>query len=116
MNARSVRIEGVFESAWRRILDTLSRCKVLAVRIDLTSGDTRYSLREIVVVSRKLIRVFNLPAYFLGRENEVITMEMLGRGRRMYFRDKLNRYETARRTGLSGNAVKRWLTTTSSSV
>lgn len=36
-------------------------------------------------------------------------MEMLGRVRRMYFRDKLNRSEIARRTGLSRNTVKKWL-------
>jgi len=36
-------------------------------------------------------------------------MEMLGRVRRMYFRDKLSRSEIARRTGLSRNTVKKWL-------
>jgi len=36
-------------------------------------------------------------------------MEMLGRIRRMYYRDKLSRSEIARRTGLSRNTVKRWL-------
>ena len=36
-------------------------------------------------------------------------MEMLGRVRRMYFRDKLNRSEIARRTSLSRNTVKKWL-------
>ena len=39
----------------------------------------------------------------------MITMEMLGRVRRMYFRDKLSRSEIARRTGLSRNTVKKWL-------
>jgi transposase len=36
-------------------------------------------------------------------------MEMLGRVRRMYFRDNLNRSEIARLTGLSRNTVKKWL-------
>jgi len=36
-------------------------------------------------------------------------MEMLGRVRRMYYRDKLSRSEIARRTGLSRNTVKKWL-------
>jgi transposase len=36
-------------------------------------------------------------------------MEMLGRVRRMYFRDRLSRSEIARRTGLSRNTVKKWL-------
>ena len=36
-------------------------------------------------------------------------MEMLGRVRRMYFRDKLSRSQIARRTGLSRNTVKKWL-------
>ena len=36
-------------------------------------------------------------------------MEMLGRVRRMYFRDGLSRSEIARRSGLSRNTVKKWL-------
>ena len=36
-------------------------------------------------------------------------MEMLGRVRRMYYRDRLSRSEIARRTGLSRNTVKKWL-------
>ena len=36
-------------------------------------------------------------------------MEMLGRVRRMYYRDQLSRSEIARRTGLSRNTVKKWL-------
>ena len=36
-------------------------------------------------------------------------MEMLGKVRRMFFRDGLSRSEIARRTGLSRNTVKKWL-------
>jgi transposase len=36
-------------------------------------------------------------------------MEMLGRVRRMYYRDRLSRSQIARRTGLSRNTVKKWL-------
>ena len=37
-------------------------------------------------------------------------MKMLGKVRRMYYRDGLSRSEIARRTGLSRNTVKKWLT------
>ena len=36
-------------------------------------------------------------------------MEMLGKVRRMHYRDGLSRSEIARRTGLSRNTVKKWL-------
>ena len=36
-------------------------------------------------------------------------MEMLGRIRRMYLRDKLSLHEIAKRTGLSRNTVRSWL-------
>jgi len=36
-------------------------------------------------------------------------MEMLGRIRRMYMRDKVSLHEIAKRTGLSRNTVRRWL-------
>jgi len=39
----------------------------------------------------------------------VITMEMLGKVRRMYLRDKMSLHEIARRTGLSRNTVRKWL-------
>lgn len=39
----------------------------------------------------------------------MITMEMLGRIRRMYLRDKLSLHEIAKRTGLSRNTVRSWL-------
>ncbi len=39
----------------------------------------------------------------------MITMEMLGRIRRMFYRDGLSRSEIARRTGLSRNTIKKWL-------
>jgi len=39
----------------------------------------------------------------------VITMEMFGKVRRMFYRDSLSRSEIARRTGLSRTTVKKWL-------
>jgi transposase len=39
----------------------------------------------------------------------VITMEMLGRIRRMYLRDDLSLHEIAKRTGLSRNTIRGWL-------
>src|SRR5690606_41399441 len=36
-------------------------------------------------------------------------MEMLGRIRRMFYRDGLSRSEISRRTGLSRNTIKKWL-------
>ena len=39
----------------------------------------------------------------------MITMEMFGKIRRLFYRDGLSRAEIARRTGLSRNTVKRWL-------
>ena len=39
--------------------------------------------------------------------NKVITMEMLGRIRRMYLRDKVSLHEITKRTGLSRNTVRR---------
>ncbi len=39
----------------------------------------------------------------------MITMEMLGRIRRMHLRDKLSLHEIAKRTGLSRNTLRKWL-------
>ena len=39
----------------------------------------------------------------------MITMEMLGRIRRMHLRDKLSLHEITKRTGLSRNTIRRWL-------
>ena len=39
----------------------------------------------------------------------MITMEMLGKIRRMYLRDRLSLHEIAKRTGLSRNTLRRWL-------
>ena len=39
----------------------------------------------------------------------MITMEMLGRIRRMYVRDKLSLHEIAKQTGLARNTIRRWL-------
>jgi transposase len=54
--------------------------------------------------------VFHLPAEFFSRRDEkVITMEMIGKVRRMKLREQLSNSEIARRTGLSRNTVKKWL-------
>ena len=50
------------------------------------------------------------PNFGQGK-NKVITMEMLGRIRRMYVRDKLSLHEITKRTGMSRNTVRRWLRT-----
>ena len=42
----------------------------------------------------------------------MITMEMLGKIRRMQLRDKLSLHEIAKRTGLSRNTIRSWLKTT----
>ena len=39
----------------------------------------------------------------------MITMEMLGKVRRMYLRDKLSLHEISKRTGLSRNTLRKWL-------
>ena len=60
----------------------------------------------------KLTRVFNLSCcVFEQQENEVITMEMIGKIRRMNFRDKKFVRTIARMTGLSRNTIRKWLQT-----
>ena len=55
----------------------------------------------------KLTQVFYLLCLNFGQGmNKVITMEMLGRIRRMYLRDKVSLHEIAKRTGLSRNTVR----------
>ena len=39
----------------------------------------------------------------------MITMEMLGKIRRMYLRDKMSLHEITKRTGLSRNTIRKWL-------
>lgn len=39
----------------------------------------------------------------------MISMEMLGKIRRMYFRDKLLLHQIAKRTGLSRNTIRKWV-------
>lgn len=39
----------------------------------------------------------------------MITMEMLGKVRRMYLRDQMSLHEIAKRTGLSRNTLRKWL-------
>lgn len=66
----------------------------------------------VVAADRKLAQVFYLLCLNFGqRTNKVITMQMLGRIRRMYLRDKLSPHEITKRTGLSRNTIRRWLRT-----
>ena len=39
----------------------------------------------------------------------MIAMEILGKIKRMFFRDKLSLHEIAKRTGLSRNTIRRWI-------
>ncbi len=39
----------------------------------------------------------------------MITLEILGKVRRLYFRDKLSLREITKRTGLSRNTIREWL-------
>ena len=39
----------------------------------------------------------------------MIRMEMMGKIRRMYFRDKLSLHQIAKRTGLSRNTIRKWV-------
>jgi len=39
----------------------------------------------------------------------VVNMEILGKIRRMYLRDKLSLHEITKRTGLSRNTIRSWL-------
>ncbi|SFQ21926.1 hypothetical protein SAMN05216190_14228 [Pseudomonas borbori] len=39
----------------------------------------------------------------------MISMEMMGKIRRMYFRDKLSLHEIAKRTGLARNTIRKWI-------
>ena len=39
----------------------------------------------------------------------MISMEMMGKIRRMYFRDKLSLHEISKRTGLSRNTIRKWV-------
>lgn len=39
----------------------------------------------------------------------MITMDILGKIRRMYLRDKLSLHEISKRTGLSRNTIRSWL-------
>ena len=41
----------------------------------------------------------------------MITMEILGKIRRLYLRDKLSLHEITKRTGLSRNTIRKWLRT-----
>ena len=46
----------------------------------------------------------------------MITMEMLGKVRRMYLRDELSLHEISRRTGLSRNTLRKWVSVPEESV
>ena len=42
----------------------------------------------------------------------MITMEMIGKIRRMFFRDKKSLHEIAKRTRLSRNTIRKWIRNT----
>lgn len=46
----------------------------------------------------------------------MISMEMMGKIRRMYFRDKLSLHEIAKRTGLSRNTIRKWVRASESQI
>jgi transposase len=57
-----------------------------------------------------LTQVFYWLCPIFGQERtKVITMEMLGKIRRMYLRDGLSLHEIAKRTGLSRNTIRGWV-------
>ena len=59
-----------------------------------------------------MTQVFYLSCLIFRREiKKVITMEILGKIRRMHLRDKLSLHEIAKRTGLSRNTIRKWLRT-----
>lgn len=39
----------------------------------------------------------------------MISMEMMGKIRRMYFRDRLSLHEITKRTGLARNTIRKWV-------
>lgn len=39
----------------------------------------------------------------------MISMEMMGKIRRLYFRDKLSLHEITKRTGLARNTIRKWV-------
>jgi hypothetical protein len=61
-----------------------------------------------VVADRKLTQVFNCVCSVFEQENTGgISMEMMGKIRRMYFRDKLSLHEKTKRTGLARNTIRK---------
>jgi hypothetical protein len=58
---------------------------------------------------RKLIHIFNQSCPVLAGECGLIDMALLGVIRRWYFRDGMSKREIARRTVLSRNTLKKYL-------
>jgi transposase len=57
-----------------------------------------------------LSQVFSLACCIFEQDNGVITMAMIGKVRRLHFRQKKSVREIARLTSLSRNTVQKWLT------
>ena len=57
----------------------------------------------------KLTQVFYLLCLIYRQEKKVITMEMLGKIRRMHLRDKMSLHAIAKQTRLSRNTLRKWL-------
>lgn len=62
-----------------------------------------------VAADRKLTGVFHCSAEIFSRDEKVITMDMIGKVRRMKLRDQLSDGEICRRTRLARNTAKKWL-------
>jgi transcriptional regulator with XRE-family HTH domain len=69
----------------------------------------RHSSTSPSNLHRKLIHIFNQSCLVLAGECGVIDMALLGVIRRWYFRDGMSKREIARRTGLSRNTLKKYL-------
>jgi transposase len=66
--------------------------------------------RVSTVQEHRIPRVIYLPCSFFEQDQkEMITMNQLGRVRRLYYRDGLSLSEIERRTGLTRKTVRTWL-------
>jgi len=96
-----------FDSAFEKM-----QCSCVNMQRDLLLVFTGpHHARSRPLYPRSLTGVLLALTIFGQGTNKLITMEMLGRIRRMHLRDKLSLHEIAKRTGLSRNTVRSWLRT-----